>query len=115
MTTVGRPLAVSLGNSTNFSNGQGHFSGSAIRHSNSTSFATRVANDRIIHQHIVAEVVAECAEIRGIPATTKRERPRHVQRAEKIGRVGHVNKIPTVLAASQRVVRYRGTSTQSSG
>ena len=35
--------------------------------------------------------------------------------ARKSGRVGHVNRIPTVVAASQRVVRYRGTSTQSSG
>ena len=29
--------------------------------------------DGIIPQHIVAEVVAECAEILGIPATTNRE------------------------------------------
>ncbi|MGB8678012.1 MAG: hypothetical protein WCD59_09935, partial [Pseudolabrys sp.] len=33
----------------------------------------------------------------------------------KSGRVGHVNRILTVVVASQRVVRYRGTSTQSSG
>ena len=31
--------------------------------------------------------------------------------ARKSGRVGHVNRIPTVVVASQRVVRYRGTST----